>query len=683
MIQPLSRICLGLTVLLLPAFVSAADDAAGRAAFFAANCVKCHGPDKQEGEVRLDDLPATADGLAAAERWAAVLEALDSGYMPPEEEPAVEAADRKRMVAGVKHLLREGLAADRSRPRTPIRRMNRFQYNNAVVDLLELKLDLFALPERMMRDHSNYFDPASGKMPPTVKVGSRPLGKSQLVQPRLAGVGPFPQDLRAEHGFDNRGDHLSLSPLLMESFLKLSRSIVDSRDFGPNTCGAWGWLFAPPAGDVDPQTEVRTRLQVLLTRAFRRPADRELLDRYTEHVTARIGAGDSLTDGMKLAVSAALASPRFLYLYDLGGQAEIDSPKAESPRDFDLASRLSFFLWGSIPDQELIDLAANGRLSDPEVLDRQISRMLNDRKLKRFCDSFPAQWLQLERIISAKPDEKKFPTFYRGQYRASMHMMLEPLLLFETVLLEDRSILELIDPPFSYRSDLLQKWLKTGAAGNFRPTVLDFKRTPNPDRREGGVITNPAVMTMNSSPGRSKPITRGAWMATVIFNSPPSPPPADVPPLPETPDAKSENLTLRERLALHRRRVDCKGCHAKIDPLGFALENYGPTGVWRDRYNNGREVDASGVLFRKHEFATPVELKDAILAEKDRFTRALAEHLLSFALGREAGVTDSPALDEITKQAAADDYRMRSLVRQVIVSEPFLQKYNPRATADR
>lgn len=648
-----------------------ADDAAWRVAFLKQHCVRCHGPDNSEGEVRLDDIAQAAGGMATAVRWESVLSVLEAGQMPPAEEPSIEAEDLQRMIASVKEIRRQGLAADATFPRTPIRRMNRFQYNNAVVDLLELKVDLFALPERMIREHGGYFDPASGKMPETVKVGSRPLGKSQLIQPRLEGVTAFPQDLRAEHGFDNRADHLSMSPLLMESFLKLSRSIVESRDFGPKTCGAWAWLFEPPDLDADIRVAVDQRLRTVLTRAFRRPVDDEILGRYADLVMSQVASGTAFVEAMKQAVSVVLASPRFLYLYDHSPPGDTDT---DASHEFGLAARLSFFLWGSIPDQELLDLAAAQRLSDAGVLDEQIKRMFNDKKVKRFCESFPAQWLQLERIISAKPDEEEFPGFYREQYRASMHMMVEPLLLFETVLVEDRSILELIDPPFSYRSDVLMTWLETGRAGNFQPTVLTFTRVANLDRREGGVITNPAVMTMTSSPERTKPITRGAWMATVIFNSPPDPPPADVPPLPKSNGIDTEKLTLREQLDLHRQRADCKGCHAKIDPLGFALENYGPTGVWRNKYENGREVDSSGILFRKHSFTNPIELKDAILNEKNRFTRGLARHLLDFALARKTGVRESPALDDIVDRTVASDFQMRALLRQVILCEPFLQR---------
>ena len=206
---------------------------------------------------------------------------------------------------------------------------------------------------------------------------------------------------------------------------------------------------------------------------------------------------------------------------------------------------------------------------------------------------------------------------------------------------------------------------------------MTFHRVPVTDRRSGGVITNAAVMTMTSGPDRTQPITRGAWIAGVIFNNPPEPPPADVPPLAEKPREGEEHLTLRERLSIHRERADCKGCHEKIDPLGFALENYDAIGMWRDKYENGRDVDMAGTLLRKHKFTNVVEFKDAILAEKDRFTRALAAHLLSFGLARELGAADQIALDKIVEATAANEYRMQTLIKQVILSEPFMSKTNP------
>jgi hypothetical protein len=265
-----------------------------------------------------------------------------------------------------------------------------------------------------------------------------------------------------------------------------------------------------------------------------------------------------------------------------------------------------------------------------------------------------------------------------------MHMMLEPLLLFETILVEDRSILELIDSDFSYRSDLLSEWYKKGGGGKTTPTAIPFQRVPVTDRRQGGVITTAAVMTMTSNPTRTQPITRGAWIASVIFNDPPEPPPADVPPLTEDEDsAEVKNMTLRERLDAHRTRPDCAGCHAKIDPFGFALENYGPTGIWRDKYENGRDVDMSGSLFRTHKFTNIVEFKDAILAEKERFARAFAGHLLAFALGRELSASDSPALDQIVSKTAAESFRLRAMLKQIVLSEPFRHKSNPVPPSDK
>jgi hypothetical protein len=388
---------------------------------------------------------------------------------------------------------------------------------------------------------------------------------------------------------------------------------------------------------------------------------------------------------MKSVAAATLASPRFLYLYDTAADESeaanrVEANRAEADRaptdrpidDFALASRLSFFLWGSIPDQTLLDLAATGKLSQPKTLAEQVDRMLRDRRLKRFCDSFPSQWLQLERIISSTPDPEQFPQFYFAKYRASMHMMLEPLLLFETLLIENQSILKLVDSDFSYRSELLQSWYRDGSQGKAGPpVVVVFHRVPVSNRREGGVITNAAVMTMTSTATRTQPITRGAWVASVILNDPPKPPPADVPLLPKKTADEEKDMTLRERLAVHRQRADCAGCHRRIDPLGFALENYNAAGIWRDKFANGREVDPSGTLFGRHDFENITEFKEAILLEKDRFSHAFAAHLLSFALGREIEIQDAVALDKIVERTADDDYRFHAMIREIVLSEPF------------
>jgi len=527
---------------------------------FKDHCVACHGQNNTtEGEVDLFTLRTAADIVARPELIDDLITVIGAGYMPPEDEAPLESINRRRIVNDLKRILAVAVQTQPMSTRTPIRRMNRLQYNNAVQDLFELNVEVFPLRERMMRDLSNYFQPASGKMPPQVKVASRPLGKFQIIERHLSGATPFPQDLRAEHGFDNRGDHLTLSPVLMESFVRLSRSIVESPEFNAKSSGIWVDFFEPPIGDEVETIDViiLDRLRPFLTRAFRRPVEDAVVQRYVSYVLSQLAMNISFVDAMKSVAAAAIASPRFLYLYDLN-----DADSGEPLDEFNLASRLSFFLWGSIPDEELQLLAATKHLHEPEVLRTQVERMLRDQRLKRFCDSFPSQWLQLERIISSEPDPQLYPQFYFAKYRASMHMMLEPLLLFETVLIENQSILQLIDSDFSYRSDLLDAWYRDGSKGNAGPpTQVILHRVPVTDRRQGGVITSVAVLTMTSGPHRTKPISRGAWLATVILNDPPPPPPADVPPPADKPSPDEDHLTLRERFVAYREEAACAGCH--------------------------------------------------------------------------------------------------------------------------
>jgi hypothetical protein len=325
-----------------------------------------------------------------------------------------------------------------------------------------------------------------------------------------------------------------------------------------------------------------------------------------------------------------------------------------------------------LPDEQLLDLAEKKQLHQPSILKTQVERMMNDKRLKRFADSFPVQWLQLGHIITSYPNELKFPFFYDKQFRNSRHMHVEPLLLFEAVLIENRSLLEFIDAPFSYRSQGLKNWY----AGIKKPmgevAKMKFHRVPIKDRRQGGVITNAAVMTMTSGPDESKPITRGAWILTTILNDPPEPPPADVPPLPKPSKEDAKTLTIRERFAQHRERKDCASCHVKLDPLGFAFENYNAVGLWRDDYENELPVDASGILFRKHKFSTPVQFKDALLVEKERFIKGFIEHLLSFATARKVSPADRQSVLNVVKLTQDKNFRLRDVITELALSPAFL-----------
>lgn len=645
---------------------------------FQTHCVKCHGREGVvEGDVNLLSLKSPEDLHARPELLETLLNVLEDRQMPPEDEPPLADAVRSRMAERLRVILKQAREAVPFAP-IPIRRMNRFQYNNAVVDLLELEREVFQLNERLLRRREDYFKPETRTMPSEVRVSSRPLSKDiDNQRPEgFRGVAPFPQDKRAEHGFDNRADHLTLSPLLMESFLQLSQTIAESPDLNPGECGSWHWLFAAPAGEPTSTAQsqaIRSRVAKLLRRAFRRPVDPETLERFVSFGEEQLTGGVSFEDAMRNIVGAVLGMPDFLYLYESNEASRVGAA-VERIDDFELASRLAQFFWSSIPDEMLLDLAEAGELSTPETLSAQIDRMMNDRRSSRFCDNFPAQWLQLERLITSIPDPKKFPYFYYNGYRTSMHMISEPLLLFETVYVEDRPLIELLDPEFTWQSDMLRANYKGEANEARQVQVQIFRRVPLEDPRRGGVITNAAIMTMTSTPTRTQPITRGAWLNAVIFNDPPDPPPADVPPLPEVDREELEKLTIRERLAIHRKRADCAGCHNKIDPLGFALENYGPTGVWRDKYPNGRDVDVSGRLFNQYDFETVVDFKRLLLQEKPRFIAGFVSHLLSYALGRELGPADSTAIESITAKVIGGEDRMRTVLKGVAMSEPFLHK---------
>ena len=671
----------------LAASLPAEDSTASLPSTFKTHCVKCHGKGgKVKGKVNLLALKSDKDLLARPELLETLVEVLKNREMPPKKEPAIPEITRKHLVARLQAMLRQALKTRALLP-TPIRRMNRFQYNNAVVDLLELDREIFRLNERLMRRRDDYFKPETRKMPAQVRVSSRPLSKDiDNQRPEgFKGVASFPQDKRAEHGFDNRADHLTLSPLLMESFLKLSQTIAVSPDLNFKECRSWNWLFAPRGKEAEPKSDsqvaetnaISSRLRRLLRRAFRRPAESATVKRFAKFAGAQLAGGATFEQAMRTVVGAILGMPDFLYFYEMPGKGNSGNKGRGRQRisDFELASRLALFFWSSIPDDALLDLAEAGKLSDPKTLDAQIDRMMNDRRSGRFCDNFPSQWLQLDRLITSVPDPEKFPYFYLVDgYRTSMHMISEPLLLFETVYVEDRPIMELLDPKFTWENNMLRaNYAGHSKAGHDVVTQL-FKRVPLTDPRRGGVITCAAVMTMTATPTRTQPITRGAWINAVIFNDPPEPPPADVPPLPEASKEELAKLTIRERLAAHRKREDCAGCHNKIDPLGYALENYGPTGVWRDKYENGREVDVSGVLFNQHEFKTLVEFKQLLLKEKQRFIRGFIAHLLSYALGRELGPADTPTLDDLGARAMAGQDQMRVVLKSIAMSEPFLHK---------
>ena len=647
-------------------------------------CYRCHSGDDPEGELDLKQFASKSDLLANIKTTQKIALALQKREMPPEDEKQLPDTEHKRLTSQFHTLVDQYLQSTNQLEPVVMRRLNRYEYNNAVRDLLKLKGDVYPLPEKVIRATRPYFDPITGQLPAAVLLGNRTIGKNQIEKKILTGVSPFAIDLQAEHGFNNRGEELSVSPILLESFLKLGTSIVYSPEFD-DYCELTPSFFQSPVGkSIDQQVEIaENRLRDFLEVAFRSHVEQSTLQRYVNFFAFELKRTEDFSQSMKNVASGVLASPRFLYLMEQVPRTEKEQTKATP---YELATRLSFFLWSSIPDEELLSLAKSGELTKPVVLEAQIRRMLEDPRSQALSENFARQWLRLDQLITAVPDFERFEIYYSRlgceQWKFGMQMMVEPLLLFESIMVEDRSIMLLVDSNYSYRSDELQAWYMNQKQfqqrtnrGRFNVFQQAYRKQKLDTRRQGGVITSAAMLTMTSGPLRTQPITRGAWIATVIFNQPPPPPPDVVPEI-EADDAgiEAQGFTLRERLEQHKVNQSCASCHAKIDPLGFALENYDAIGRWRDTYQSGLAIDASGQLFGEDKFTDIIGLKDAILDHPEWFMRAFSEHLLSYSLGRELEVEDKPAVDRILRNVMADDGQFSTVVMQIATSYPFLHK---------
>lgn len=409
----------------------------------------------------------------------------------------------------------------------------------------------------------------------------------------------------------------------------------------------------------------RLILTNLARRAWRRPVSLSEIAPLERLADAVSSEGGSLEEGIQAALAAILVSPRFLF------RIERDPAPGQVRRldDFELASRLSYFLWSSMPDEELFQLAQAGRLHEPEIFEAQVRRMIRDPKARALTENFAGQWLQLRNLDKAQPDPERFPEFDEDLRRA---MRRETELFFEEVLRQDRSILDFIDGRYTYLNERLARHY--GIAG---VRGEDFRRVELDGVQRSGVLTQASVLTVSSYPTRTSPVLRGLWVLENILGAPPPPPPANVPPLDDSPAGASG--TLRQQLERHRADPGCAVCHDRIDPLGFGLENYGPTGAWRT-HEGKFPIDAAGKLPGNRAFNTPAELKRILRAEADAFAECLAEKLLTYALGRGLERRDKPALRAISRAAAAAEYRFSALILEIVKSPLFQMR---RAESDR
>jgi cytochrome c553 len=420
-------------------------------------------------------------------------------------------------------------------------------------------------------------------------------------------------------------------------------------------------------GDHDSRRAAARRILVpFAERAFRRPPVAEELETLLKVFDLSDGQDEVFSEAVKLMLKAVLVSPQFLYRTpaDRGGAAE--GAAIVPVDDWELASRLSYFLWSTMPDDELLRLARAGTLHERAVVEQQVRRLLASPRSRAVAETFAAPWLELDRVAMAALDEKKFPGMTRELRQALAE---EGVQFFDHLLREGGSMLDLIDCRYAYVNGLTAKWY--GVDGVSGP---QWRKVALSDADRGGVVTMPGVLMVTSLPTRTSPVKRGKWVLEKLLGSAPPPPPPDVPALGRQDTPANHALTLRQKTERHREDPACAACHRVMDPIGFGLENFDAVGRWRTQDDNGGVIDAVGELPGKLRFSSPAGLKQILLARKDEFARTLTGALLSFALGRELTAYDEVVADALADQAARDGDRLDTVVVGIATSHPFLNR---------
>ena len=571
-------------------------------------CFNCHGAKKPKGGVNLSLFTDGASVHRDPDLWFKVMKQLTERNMPPEAKPQPSSDERERVAHWIEQALdnldTSQLARDPGRK--VIHRLNRLEYNNTIRDLLG--------------------------------VNTRPADK-------------FPADGGGGGGFDNNADTLFIPPILMEKYLEAADEILDQADFTNN-------FPVQPGRFTSASSAARKNLNSFVPRAFRRPVTREDIDPLMELFRHSQQAKAGYEDSLKLALKAVLISPNFLYRVEL--DRGLDEPHLLN--DYELATRLSYFLWSSMPDEKLFKLAGEKRLGQPQILEAEVRRMLQDAKAQALAENFTGQWLGVARLeTTVQPDARRFPS-YTPALRAAMQK--EPAEFFLSLLREEASLLNLIDADYTYANETLAAHYGiTGVVGE------QMQRVSLNDANRGGVLSMAGVLTLTSYPLRTSPVLRGRWVLDEILGTPPPPPPPLVPSLPPD-DKPKEGLTMRQQLEKHRSKAECAACHQRMDPLGFGFENFDAIGRWRTELG-GEPVDSTGVLTTGETFQGPAELKKILLTKKETFARNMTDRMLAYALGRGLEFHDRPAVKQVMTALAREDYRGSTLILEIAKSFPF------------
>lgn len=605
-------------------------------------CIECHNTGNTKGGVNIDNYKEQARVVKDGAFWLKVLDQIKNRDMPPSTEPPLPDNEYEILVKGIDSVLQSSL-----RERVPghvvIRRLSHTEYQYTILDLLGVEFD----------------------------------AKSY-----------FPSDASGGGGFDNQGGALFFTPLKFERYYDAAEEIIGQLRADVEKWHAivpfdykqtwWqrlaNWvksLFSDNYREINaPEVAAEKVIVPVATKAYRRFLREDEKDRLIELFSSVYDATDTLSnphrfnEAVAQAFKAVLVSPHFLY------RAE-EEPRVRGVyplSNFELATRLSYFLWSSMPDEELFSLAYQGKLQDTLVLEQQVKRMLADPKAKRFAKSFAAQWLGVSKLLENTQivDPERFPEFDMTIRKALYRETVE---YFYYVLTGSRNMLELINSNYTFVNEELAKYY--GIEGVTGP---EFRKVDVTERWRGGVLGMAGVLTTTSLPTRTSPVLRGKWVMEQLLGVSPPPPPAEVAELPK--DEKSHSAVgLRKLLERHRSDPACFSCHVKMDPLGLGLENFDAVGRWRDSYGSVA-IDPSGVLADGQKFNGPVELKELLLQEKQRIARNFASRMLSYALGRSVLFTDEPALRQLEQCLIDNNFDPQVFIATLVKSYPFRMKIN-------
>ncbi len=616
-------------------------------------CIDCHDEDVTKGDLNIDRFDTFTDAKNAVAIWDRMGKRIASGEMPPKKKKMLPTDEEKEAFNTWLGILRKAsevdcnqIASEESaswyRGYVMSRRLNRDEYQNSLQHLFNSDIKVTHL---------------------------------------------FPADGSGGEGFNNNGDSLFLSAIQVEKYLEAAdRAVEEAIPAKSRSPIPGGHRYPGRIKKTQPQDQQRKAMlaalipvrpdknqnaqeaaRIVITefaaKAWRRPVIEEELTGIMTLFNQAYDRDDGYESALRLAFKAILVSPNFIFL----AEPEPQQPGNYVLNDYPLAAKLSYFLWGSLPDDELRTLAAEGKLQDIEELQRQVKRMLQDPKAEALGHLFASQWMGITSLgETVKPDEDRFQEC-DPQLIAAMHE--EAAQYFNRIIREDRSLLELIDSNYTYANERLATLYGfEGIEGD----TLQLVEHNNPAR--GGLLGMAAVLTNTSQPLRTSPVLRGKWVMETLLGERVPPPPANVPALPED-DVNDEGLSFRQQLEIHRKNPECASCHDKMDPLGFGLENYDPIGRWRDT-QGGQPVDSNGVLSNGESFTGPAELKAILMKRKDAFANNLSRKMLGYALGRSLSRYDNCVVTDCVEILKGTDYRPSALFTEIILSYPFRHRYS-------